>query len=71
VVISYTVSLLANAVARNNGSTTPGVSVPVARFGANAHTSRTGAQGQIVWTWRGPNAARGESPGPKLSIFCR
>jgi hypothetical protein len=69
--ISYTVSLLPNAVVRGNGTTTPGVSVPVARFGANAHTSRAGAQGQIDWTWRGPNTAVVESPGPKLSIFCR
>jgi hypothetical protein len=70
-VISYTVSLLPNAIARNNGTTTPGVSAPVASFGANAHTSRAGAQGQIVWTWRGPNTAVVESPSPKLSIFCR
>lgn len=69
--ITYTVTPLPDATMPASSAATVGVPASIARFGANAHTPRTGTQGQIVWTWRGPNAAAVESPSPKLSIFCR
>ncbi len=68
--INYTVSPLSGASVRNNAATAAGVPAPVAQFGANVHTTRAGEPGQIFWTWRSSNAAKVESPSPKLTITC-
>ena len=69
--INYTVSPLPGASVRSNATTTASVPALVAQFGTNAHTTRAGESGQILWTWRAANAATVESPSPRLTITCQ